>query len=137
LIRKVFRQVVRIGVEAGVVLHAVEGTKIQARASTRRGKRWSRRELEEQEKAVGEWIRRIEAQVESRSKAEREELVGLQESLREGERLRARIRKAIEVLEEQEREAGNPSEPEARTMLCEGTSGRRTTRRWWWTGRAD
>jgi transposase len=43
-IRGVFRQVVRIARQAqvvGVVLHAVDGTKNQSRASTRRSKRWS------------------------------------------------------------------------------------------------
>lgn len=84
LIGKVFRQVVRIAVEAevvGVVLHAVDGTKIQARASTRRGKRRSRRELEEQEEALKEWIGRIEAEVESRAAVEEEGLVRLPASV--------------------------------------------------------
>lgn len=123
LIRKVFRQVVRIAVEAevvGVVLHAVDGTKIQARASTRRGKQRSRQELVEQEKALGVWIEHIEAEVKSRAAAEQAESVRLPKPLQEAKRLRSRILEAIEVLKEQDREWVNLSEPQARTMLCEG-----------------
>jgi transposase len=123
LIREVFRQVVRIAVEAevvGVVLHAVDGTKLQARASTRRTKQRSRQELVEQEEALQVWIEQIEAEVESRAGADQEELVRLPKALQQAEKLRSRIREAIEVLEEQDREQVNLSEPQARTMLCEG-----------------
>lgn len=103
LIREVFRQVVRIAVEAevvGVVLHAVDGTKLQARASTRRTKQRSRQELVEQEEALQVWIEQIEAEVESRAGAEQEESVRLPKALQQAEKLRSRIREAIEVLEQ-------------------------------------
>ena len=56
-IRKVFRQVVRIASQAqvvGAVLHAVDGTKIQARASTRRSKKWNRQQLAKQVHEIAE-----------------------------------------------------------------------------------
>jgi len=123
LIGKVFRQVVRIAVEAevvGVVLHAVDGTKLQARASTRRTKQRSRQELEAQEAALGVWIGQIEAEVASRAAAEQEERVRLPKALQEAKRLRSRIQEALQVLKAQDRECVNPSEAEARPMLCEG-----------------
>lgn len=122
-IRGVFRQVVRIASKAqvvGVVLHAVDGTKIQSRASTRRSKRWNRKELARQEQAIEAWVEQIEAEVESHEPVKGERSGRLPKSLQEAEKLRHKIREAIQALDEQDREEVNLSEVEARKMLCEG-----------------
>lgn len=119
----VFRQVVRIASQAqvvGAVLHAVDGTKIQSRASTRRSKRWNRKQLAKQEQELTAWIEQIEAEVASHEPVKGEPSGRLPESLQEAETLRQKIREAMQVLKEQDRQEVNLSEPEARTMLCEG-----------------
>ncbi len=75
-IAEVFRQVVRIGMQAeviGVVLHAVDGTKIQARASSRLSRTLRRRDLEKQEERLDEWITEIETEIERSSAGEKQE----------------------------------------------------------------
>jgi transposase len=122
-IRGVFRLVVRIASQAevvGAVLHAVDGTKIQSRASTRRSKRWNRRQLAKQEEAITVLIEQIEAEVGSHAPGKGEPSGRLPEALQEAEQLRTKIREAIQVLAEQDRADVNLSEVEARTMLCEG-----------------
>jgi transposase len=122
-IRGVFRQVVRIASQAqvvGAVLHAVDGTKIQSRASTRRSKRRNRQQLAKQEQEIEAWIEQIEAEVESHEPVKGEPSGRLPESLQEAKKLRRTIREAIRALEEQDRQDVNLSEPEARTMRCEG-----------------
>lgn len=122
-IAEVFRQVVRIGREAeviGVVLHALDGTKIQARASSRMSRTLRRQDLQKQEEVLDEWIAEIEAEIERNSTGEQQSEYRLPEELAEPQRLRRKVREAMERLDETGKNHLNPREPEAQMMPCEG-----------------
>jgi len=114
-IRRVFRQTVQIAMEAGMismVLHAVDGTRIQARASSR--KAWHRKDLEKFLSRVDQKIARLEAAIES--EPERGESWQVPEALQEARTMRAVIEQRLEVIREQEREHYNPADPDAEVM---------------------
>jgi transposase len=121
LIRNVFHQLVGIAVQAGivgVVLHAVDGTKIGSRASTRSGEALHRGRLQKQLQRVQQWIEEIEAAIESEGGGGSDSR--LPEELTDRQQLRTRIQAALLELEEAGRKHLNRQEPEARMMPCEG-----------------
>jgi transposase len=122
VIRGVFRQLVGIAVQAGivgVVLQAVDGTKIGSRASNRSGEALHRGQLQKQLERVEGWIDEIEQAIESEA-GEDSDSGRLPEELTDQQQLRARIQEALRVLNEAGRDHLNRQEPEARMMPCEG-----------------
>jgi transposase len=123
VIRGVFRQLVGIAVQAGivgVVLHAVDGTKIGSRASNRSGEALHRGKLKKQLKRVEKWIDQIERAIESHGAEAGDSSSRLPEELTDKQKLRTRIQEALQVLDEQGKDHWNRQEPEARMMPCEG-----------------
>lgn len=120
-LRNVFRQVVRVAAKAeliGLVLHAVDGTKIAALASRRSA--WHKADLEKAllklDQSIEETIRRVEA-------AESEERGGeyrLPEELCEKKQLREKIQSALAEMETAGTKDYHPKEKDARMMKCGG-----------------
>lgn len=120
-IRKVFRQLVGIAVQAGivgVVGHAVDGTKIGSRASTGSREALHRGRLQKQLQRVEEWIEEIEAAIEAEAGGGSDSR--LPEELTDRQQLRSRLQAALQELEEAGRKHLNGQEPEARMVPCEG-----------------
>lgn len=114
-IRKVFRQTVKIAAEAGMVsmaLHAVDGTKIQSRASSRQA--WDRNELEKLLTRADQKIAQLESAIESDS----EPVDGFQipASLQEARAMKALITQRLEQMGKEERERYSPVDPDAEFM---------------------
>lgn len=119
-IRELFRELVRIADRAGLVgmvLHAVDGTKIQAVASISGADHLGSLERERDELDV--WIEQVERQIKENEKQERGSY-RLPQELEDREALRGRIQEAIEQLKGEKRKSRNRHEPEARMMPCEG-----------------
>lgn len=115
-LKEVFRQTIRVAAKSdllGMVLHAVDGTKITARAST--DKMWGRKILEKRlarlEKSIGE----MEAEVERAEKQEGGEYK-LPEELASKQKMRERIEKSLEELKEEGRQHMHPGERDAKMM---------------------
>jgi len=121
-LKGMFRQVVGIGLEAGLielVLHAVDGTKIQSQSSSRRSKVLYR-------KNIGEALRRVDRQIQEMDQ-EMECQAGeggqgyrLPAGLVEAGALRQKLQAAKARLDKAGVNQLNPVEPEARMMPCEG-----------------
>jgi len=115
-IRKVFRQTVRVAVEAGLVdmvLNAVDGTKITAQSST--DKAWIGKQLEKRLEKLDRWLDQAMAEVERAEKEESGEY-RLPEGLAEKQNLRQKIQESLTKLKEEERSSMHPGEPDARMM---------------------
>jgi len=115
-LREVFGQTVQVAVKADLVdmvLNAVDGTKITARAST--DKVWNRKKLEKRLARLDKWLDEAMAEVE---KAEREESgeYRLPEELAEKEKLRETIREKLVQLKAEGRKHMHPGETDARMM---------------------
>lgn len=114
-IRRVFRQTVKIAAEAGMVsmaLHAVDGTKIQSRASSREA--WDRKNLEKLLARTDQKIAEVEAAIE----ADGEPAEGFQipPALQQARAMKALITQKLEVLRNEDRERYNPVDPDAQFM---------------------
>ena len=117
-LRKVFKQVVRVAAKAeliGMVLHAVDGTKIAARASRRTGEH--KVDLEETLRKLDASIDEMMSKVGVAEQSERGEY-SLPEELQEQERLREKIKAALDEMEEAGTKDLHPKESEARMMNC-------------------
>jgi transposase len=118
-IRKVFAQGVRVAAKAdliGMVLHAVDGTKIRAR-----GSKWTahhRKTLEESLNKLDQKIDEMLAEVEASEENEIGEY-RLSEELADAEERKELIRKALKELDEAGTDHLQPSEPDARMMKCQ------------------
>lgn len=122
-IGKVFQQVVRVAVQAevvGSVLHAADGTKIQARGSSRRQRVLSRKQLEKQLRDLDGLQEEIEQKIEANHPQQEEAGYGLPAELKDQQKLREKIQEALEVLDKAQANQLNRREPEARAMPCEG-----------------
>jgi transposase len=120
-IRKVFAQGVRVAAKndlVGMVVHAVDGTKIRAQAS-----KWTAHHR----KALEEALKGLESKIDkmlSEAEASEELEIGdyrLSKELEDAEQRKDRIRKALSELEDAGTDHLQPAEPDARMMKCEGT----------------
>lgn len=117
-LRNVFRQVVRVAARAnliGMVLHAVDGTKIAAAASRRTGLHQADLEktLGKLDQSIEEMMGKVEA-----ARATEEGEYRLPEELREREHLRESIKAALAEMEEAGTKDFHPKEKESRMMKC-------------------
>ena len=115
-LKEVFRQTVRVAMEANLVdmvLNAVDGTKITARASTK--KAWIRKKLEKKLARLDKSLDKAMAEVEKAEKDESGEY-RLPEELAEKEELRKTIREKLARLKDEKREHMHPGEPDAQMM---------------------
>jgi transposase len=117
-LRKLFRQLLQIATAAdlvGMVLHAVDGTKIMSQASEQRA--WHRTRLEEKLKRLDQAIDEIMQQTEQQQ-AEGGSEYQLPEQLQEREQLREMVQKQLAELKRSERDQFNPQDPDAQVMKC-------------------
>ena len=117
-VRKLFRQLVRIAASAnlvGLVLHALDGTKILSRASENKG--WHRSSLEKKLKWLEKAIDEVMAQTEQADQQATGEN-RLPDELQDRKKLREMIQGQLKRMDEEERNHLNPVDPEARVMKC-------------------
>lgn len=120
-LRAVFKRSAQLAVEAGLVglvLQALDGTKIQAVASGRTG--WSKKRLEELLRALDAELDEAELQIQEQGPPEAGSAYRLPEKLADKEALRQKISAGLEQMEQIEREHLHPNEPQARRMSCDG-----------------
>jgi len=117
-IRKLFKQLLQVALRLeliGLVLHAVDGTKIQSAASSDKGLHRAR--LKQRLSRLDEAIEEIFKQTEQAQSAEGAEY-RLPEGLQEQLQLKEKIQQQLRLLEEKQREHFNPADEEARVMKC-------------------
>ena len=115
-LRGVFRQVVYVAYRAGLVglvLHAVDGTKIAAAVSTRG--MWRRGQLRELLAKLDGSIEEALGQIKQADEVERGEYC-LPEEIQDKERRRAKIKEALAELDEIKRNYLHPGDRDARLM---------------------
>ncbi len=116
-LKKIFVQSVRVALEAnlvGMVLQAVDGTKIVSAASQRNG--WHRADLQKILVAIQERIESLEQEIAAAKEGSTELDERLPKKLQNETQLRAKVREALQTLETAEREHMHPHDPEARMM---------------------
>jgi len=119
-LRQLFQQSVRLAVAAGLVglvLQAVDGTKIQAAAAAQGG--WSKEKMKQLLTALDGELDEVERQLEQEGQAETT-ACRLPESLADRQALRATIQAGLSQLEQDGGAHYHPKEPEARRMKCQG-----------------
>ena len=117
-IREVFRQLLQVASAmnlVGLVLHAVDGTKILSQASDQQG--WHRAPLEKRLAKLDEAIDEIMKQTEQVCAQESADC-RLPEQLQHKQELREKVREQLKQLNQNEREHLNPGDEEARVMKC-------------------
>lgn len=115
-LKEVFRQTIRVAAKAeliGMVLHAVDGTKITARAST--DKMWGRKILGKKLARLDKSILEMTAEVE-RSEKQAGGEYKLPEALVGKQKLQGVIREKLAELEKENREHMHPDERDAKVM---------------------
>jgi transposase len=118
-LQKLFRQLLQIATAAnlvGLVLHAVDGTKILSVASERQG--WHRKSLEEKLKRLDKAIAEIMKQTEESAQEASSGAPQLPEPLQQRQQLRDLIQQQLAELKAQDRDHLNPQDPAARVMKC-------------------
>jgi len=119
-IRQFFGEIVGVANRAGLVgmvLHALDGTKIQAVASREGAEHLA--DLKKQRDGLDRWIDEVERQIQENEEKEQGSY-RLPKELEDREELRRRIDEAMEELKREKRTSRNRHEPEARMMPCEG-----------------
>jgi transposase len=117
-IRKLFKQLLQVAASfdlVGMVLHAVDGTKVLSQASEY--KAWHRSSLEKTLAQLDKAIDEIMKQTEEASKQESGE-VRLPESLQQRQELRTKIQEQLNLLKEKDRDHLNSGDEDARMMKC-------------------
>ena len=115
--KAVFRRTIQVAMRAGLVsmvLHAVDGTKITARAST--DKMWGRKNLEKTLGRLDKSLEELEREIDDSEKAERGEENRLPEELASKQKLRETVRAKLAELDQEKRDHMHPKEREARVM---------------------
>lgn len=118
-LKKLFRQLLQIATAAnlvGMVLHAVDGTKILSAASEQQA--WHRTSLEEKLKRLDQAIDEIMKQTEQSASEGSCGGPQLPESLQQRQQLREMVQKQLTELNEKDRDHLNPQDPDARVMKC-------------------
>jgi len=121
-IRKLFKQLLQVALSLdliGLVLHAVDGTKIVSSASPEKGLHRSR--LEKRLKGLDEAIEEIFKQTEQASGESNGES-RLPEGLTQRQQLREKLREQLKLLDEKQRDHFNPTDEEARVMRAGGVN---------------
>ena len=119
-LRSVFRQLVGVACSSGLVglvVHAVDGTKIRSRSSDKSA--WHQEELKALLESVDASIDEAMSQIESSEVTESGEY-RLPDALVDAERRRAEIKHALNELAKIERTHMHPDDPEARMMQSGG-----------------
>jgi transposase len=114
-IRQVFRQTVKIAAQAGMVsmaLHAVDGSKIQSRASSREA--WDRKHLEKLLARTDQKIAELETAIEGNG--EPAEGFEIPTALQNAQAMKAVIEQKLEVLRSEDRDRYSPVDPDAQFM---------------------
>jgi transposase len=117
-LRKLFRQLLQMATSAnlvGMVLHAVDGTKILSQASEQ--KAWRRSTLEKKLKQLDQAIEEIMTQTERGGPGDNENS-GLPEELQKREKLRDLVQTQLAQLKEKDCDHLNPRDEDARVMKC-------------------
>lgn len=121
-LRAVFKQTVHLAMKTGavgLVLQAVDGTKIQACASRYSG--WTKERMEAVLKALDEAAEQTELKVVEENAGAKESVVRLPAGLAQRQALREQIQEGLRQLAADKRQHYHPAEPEARRMnLTEG-----------------
>lgn len=115
-LRKIFKQSVQVAMEAnlvGLVLHAMDGTKIMANSSRR--KMWHREDLEKELKHLDEAVAQVMHEIES-SEESHADSYELPEEMQDSAERKKAIEQALAKCEEVGRGHVSPREPEARLM---------------------
>ena len=116
-IKKVFVRSIRVAIQAnlvGMVLQAVDGTKIASAASPRTA--WHRKDLEKILAAVNERIAHLEKEVAAAKEGGSEIDDRLPQKLQDETQLRETVQEALESLAAAEQEHMHPHDPESRMM---------------------
>jgi transposase len=116
-LRRLFRQLLRIATAAnlvGMVLHAVDGTKILSAASEQQA--WHRTGLEEKLKRLDQAIEEILKQTEQSASDSPWGGQQLPESLQQRQQLREMVQKRLSELNAEDRDHLNPQDRQARVM---------------------
>lgn len=119
-LRGLFTQSLRVAANAGLigfVLHAVDGTKIQARASTQRA--LHKKDLERMLSRLDKAVERIEREIRDTHDPEAPGYA-LPEELQQKQRLREKVRDSLAQLEQAERDHLHPIDPDAQIMKMAG-----------------
>ena len=116
-LRRLFKQSVQLAVQAGLVglvLQAVDGTKIAALAASEGG--WSKEKMKQMLAALDEQLSQTEKQLNQEGPAQPSTAYRLPEKLEERQALREVVKAGLEQLEADGRGHYHPQEPEARRM---------------------
>lgn len=119
-IRKILKQSVRVAAASGLVgmvLHAVDGTKIQAKGSTKTAS--YRAKLEKALKRVDSSIAELERSVQESSEDELSSYC-LPEELSDKKALKERIQEKLAELDQAKTDKLQPSDPDAKVVKCDG-----------------
>lgn len=117
-IRKIFKQLLQVALSldlVGLVLHAVDGTKIQSQAAGEKG--LHRERLKKRLSRLDEAIEEIFKQTEQAAAQEGGES-RLPEGLQKQEQLKKKIQEQLDLLKQKERDHLNPGDEDARVMKC-------------------
>jgi transposase len=120
-LRAVFQRSAQLALNAGLVglvLQALDGTKIQAAASGHSG--WNKKQLEKLLAALDRELQEAEAQIEREAEPPPQNTYRLPESLADKKALREKVRSGLQQMEQIQREHFHPHEPQARRMGCDG-----------------
>ena len=120
-LRELFGRSVKVAMEAelvGLVLQAVDGTKIQALASTHGG--WSKRNMEKVLAALTAELDDLEKALEQEGDSSLPPGFKLPKQLEDRQALRQKIQQGLHQLESDKRRHYHPKEPEARRMNSHG-----------------
>lgn len=120
-LRGVFKRSAQLAVEAGLVglvLQAVDGTKIQAASSGHTG--WSKEQLKELLAALDKELEQTETELGKEAEPDPAKGYRLPPDLKSKEALREKVRSGLKQMEQIQREHLHGEEPEARRMSCDG-----------------
>jgi len=119
-LRALFKQSAQLAVRSGLVglvLQAVDGTKIEAASSGHSG--WGKKALQELLQKLDAELDQVEAEIQSEGEPEPQTTYRLPENLTDKQALREKVRQGLQEMEQLQREHLHPGEPQARRMKCE------------------